>query len=180
MLTSVRLVLIAVTAIVVTGLSACSKQESVEEVLTYNGPFMEAENIETLYSDSAVLRIRLTAPKQLEFQNGDREFPQGLYVEFFDEQGKKSSTLRSNRGTYKKEENLYIVRGNAIVSNLVEKKSLHTEELNWDPETQKVYTDKFVKIIGPEQILTGNGLDANQDFSLYTIRDPRGIFPVEQ
>lgn len=165
---------------VLISLFSCGKEQAVDTVARYDGPALEADNVETLYSDSAVLRVRLTAPKQLELQNGNREFPKGLFIEFFDQKGVKSSTLKSDRGTFKKEENLYVVKGNVMVENLVEKKSLHTEELNWDPETQKVYTDKFVKIIGPEQILTGIGLDANQDFSLYKIKDPKGIFPVEE
>jgi LPS export ABC transporter protein LptC len=161
-------------------LFSCGKEQTIDDMATYDGPALEADNVETLYSDSAVLRVRLTAPKQLELQNGNREFPKGLYVEFFDERGKKSSTLKSDRGTFKKEENLYIVKGNVKVDNLVEKQSLHSEELNWDPETKKVYTDKKVRIVGPEQILTGIGLEANQDFSLYKIKEPTGVFPVEE
>lgn len=160
--------------------TSCRKSQDIESVATYEGPFMEAYNIETLYSDSAVLRIRLKSPEQLELKSGDREFPKGLYIEFFDETGKKSATLKSNRGTYKKEENLYIVRGNVIANNIVEEQTLHTEELNWDPETKKVYTDKFVRIVSPEQIITGTGLDANEDFSEYTIRGSRGEFTMDE
>jgi LPS export ABC transporter protein LptC len=172
---------ISIILIIISLLSAaCEKAQNPDEILTYSGPFVELDNVETLYSDSAVLRVKLKAAKQLELQNGDREFPQGLYIEFFDEKGKKSSTLTSNRGTYKKDDNLYIVRGNVMIQNLVEKKKLKTEELKWDPEKEKVKTDKFIRIEGPEEILTGTGLDANQDFSSYTIHKPEGIFPVEK
>ena len=143
---------------------------------TYQGPVMEVDNIETLYSDSTVLRIRLKAPKQIELQNGDREFPNGVYVEFFDEKGKKTSNLKANSGVYYKEQNSYKVTGNVIIKNLVEEKTMKTEELNWFPATKKVSTEKFIRIETPDQILTGEGLDAAEDFSNYKIRKPTGIF----
>jgi LPS export ABC transporter protein LptC len=161
-------------------LNSCFKEQNIDQMVSYNGPFAELDNIETLYSDSAVLRVRLKAPKQLEMQKGDREFPKGLYIEFFDEQGNKASTLTSNKGNYSKETNLYIVRGNVIIQNIKEKKTLKTEELFWRPDTKKINTDKFVRIEGPEDIITGTGMDATQDFSSYTLHHVEGIFPVEQ
>lgn len=147
---------------------------------TYQGPVMEVENVETLYSDSTVLRIRLKAPKQIELQNGDREFPNGVYVEFYDESGKMTSTLTANSATFYKEKNSYKVLGNVIIKNLEEQKTLKTEELNWFPDKQKVNTDKFIRIETPDQILTGEGLDAREDFSSYKIRKPKGVFTPEE
>ncbi|MBX9850337.1 MAG: LPS export ABC transporter periplasmic protein LptC [Cytophagaceae bacterium] len=159
--------------------SSCFKDQSPDAIVTYNGPFMELNNIETLYSDSAVLRVKLKAARQIELQNGDRTFPNGVYVEFYNESGVKTSTLKSNYGHYNKQENLYTVRGNVIIENLEEKNKLNTEELKWDPETQKINTTKFVRIETPEEIITGEGLEATQDFSDYTILRPKGRFTVE-
>lgn len=173
-----RILLISIVAMLC--FSSCFKDQSHDTVVNYEGPFVELDNVETFYSDSAVLRMKLKAPKQLELQNGNREFPNGLYIEFYDEGGIKSSTLTSNSGTYKKEENIYVVRGNVIIVNLEEKKRLNTEELFWNPETKKVNTNKFIRIESPEEILTGTGLDATQDFSSYTIHNPKATFPVNQ
>ena len=160
-------------------LSSCFKDENTDVVIAYNGPFIELNNIETFYSDSAILRVKLKAPKQIEMQNGDRTFPNGVYIEFFNESGIETSTLKSNYGQYNKQENLYTVRGNVIIENLEEKNKLNTEELKWDPETQKINTTKFVRIETPEEIITGEGLEAAQDFSDYTILQPKGRFSVE-
>lgn len=177
-MTQGRILIVCIIAML--SFSSCFKEQGPDVIVNYEGPFVELENVETFYTDSAVLRMMLKAPTQLELQNGNREFPKGLYIEFYDENGKKSSTLTSNSGTYKKEENIYVVRGNVIIQNLEEKKRLNTEELFWNPATKKVNTDKFIRIEGPEEILTGTGLDATQDFSSYTIHKPEGIFPVNQ
>ncbi len=49
----------------------------------YEGPVNSAQNIHILHSDSAVLRSEITAPKQLEFANGNLEFPEGVDIQFF-------------------------------------------------------------------------------------------------
>jgi hypothetical protein len=44
---------------------------------------------------------------------------------------------------------------------------------------KKFYTDKPVKIITPEQTLYGDGLEANEDFSAYTIKNIKGTLRVD-
>jgi LPS export ABC transporter protein LptC len=173
----VRFLAIIITSIFLT---ACFKDRDSNVVVNYDGPFMELSNIETIFTDSSILRVKLKAPKQQEEQNGDRKFPKGVYVEFYDEEGEMSATLKANSGEYKKDRNLYTVRGNVIIENKVEKKKLNTEELFWNPQTKKINTNKFVRIETPEEIITGEGLEATQDFSDYTILKPRGVFSVEQ
>ena len=57
--------------------------------------------------------------------------------------------------------------------------TLKTEELFWDPNAGDVSTEKFVKIETPEEIITGTGLKAKQDFSSWSINQPEGIFVIE-
>jgi len=146
----------------------------------YTGPTMENHDVITLYSDSAKLLIKLQAPLQQEFENGDRVFKDGLYVEFFEKEGQEvTSTLKSNYGKQDRN-NLFLARGNVVVNNLEKKEKLETEELYWDKRKAKIYTDKFVRITTPEQIIMGNGLQSNQDFSNYRIRDVTGIIDLEE
>lgn len=177
--------LIAGFAIVLFAVAASSCMKSTkqfEEMKPYDGPMMVVDDVETLYSDSAVVRVKLKAAKQIELQNGDREFPNGVFVEFFDEAGRASSTLKANTGKYQKESNIYIVNGNVEIHNTVKKEKLNSEELNWDPRTHKIYTEKstFVRIETPDEILTGKGLTATEDFSQYKILDPVGTFTLPE
>jgi len=147
---------------------------------TYDGPVIELRDIETLYSDSAILRIKLRAPLEYEFQNGDRTFPEGLNLIFYTEYGEISSTLRSNHGKFEKKTGIYNVTGNVIIKNKLENEQLNCEELNWIPAEERIFTDKFVRIETPKEILMGEGLDANEDFSKYTILKPTGIFTINE
>lgn len=169
-------------AICFTLLVACKEEKTdPAKFKVYTGPLMEVDSVETWYSDSARLKIKMTAPKQLLLESGDRDFPKGVYVIFYDETGKiVNATLQGNHGHFSKEKNMYTVTGNVIVVNKKENSTVNTEELNWSQITRKIYTDRFVTIQTPNEILKGEGLDAEQDFSRYSIRKPTGIFSVEK
>ncbi|WP_242921567.1 LPS export ABC transporter periplasmic protein LptC [Pontibacter liquoris] len=151
-----------------------------DKVETYKGPLIENHDVVTLYSDSARLQIKLMAPVQQEFENGDGVFPKGLNVEFYGKPGQITSTLKANYAKQDRHKNLYLAQGKVEVENRVKKEKLETEELFWDKNKALIYTDKFVKITTGEEILMGNGLRANQDFSKYRILKPTGIISLQE
>lgn len=161
-------------------LISCKDDKDINKMVPYDGPIMEVNNVETLYSDSAQIRVRLTAPKQLVMENEDLKYPKGIYIEFYDEKGAISSTLRANSGVYNKTKNMHTVTGNVIIVDSVKAQTMNTEELNWEPAKKKIHTDKFVTIQTPKEILKGEGLTANQDFSDWRILKPTGVFPVPE
>lgn len=155
-------------------LFSCSIKEASKPVV-YNGPLTEAEDVDMLYSEKDMIKVNLKARKINDLQNGDREFPEGIYLEFFDEFGKLTSTLRANDAYYFKQEDKWRGRGKVEVKNIEKKQQLNTEELFWTPNTKKIFTEKFVTIrLENDEILYGTGLDALQDLSSYTITKPQG------
>lgn len=157
----------------------CTTQETAKPVL-YEGPLSEAEDVVMYYSEKEVVKVMLKAKKIFEFQNGDREFPEGIYIEFFDEFGKMTSTLKANSAYYFKEENKWRGRGAVEVVNIEKQEQLNTEELFWKQDTKKIFTDKFVTIKLQNEVIYGTGLDAAQDLSSYQIKNPEGEFVVEE
>jgi LPS export ABC transporter protein LptC len=164
--------------------SCNTEEEKKKEALVnkpFDGPMMKIDTVTTYYSEQAEIRIKLEAPQQWEYQNGDRKFPKGVYIQFY-EKGKsvKASYLKSNWAFYSKAKNTYTVRDNVIAENKLEKKKLKTEELLWNPVTGKVSTDKFVQMQTGTEVLLGDGLDADQDFKKFKVRHPHGIFSVAE
>jgi LPS export ABC transporter protein LptC len=159
---------------------SCSETRSVDDMTLYEGPILELTNIVTYYSDSAVVRLKLEAPKQLEFENNDSEFPDGLYLEFYDKDGSISATLEANYAyKYSKEEKWRALR-NVVIRNIENDEEVHTEELFWEPDKELVYTNKFVRIETEDQILMGEGMEASQDFSWWRILDARGTISLDE
>ena len=56
---------------------------------------------------------------------------------------------------------------------------LNTEQLFWDENKQKIYTNKFVRIKTAKQIIYGDGLISNTDFTQYKITNIRGTIELD-
>lgn len=160
---------------------ACGNTDKeLENIKPYDGPVNTAENMVLYRSESATLRVKLITDKFEEFANGDREFPKGIYMEFYNEEGVMTTTLKANEAKYFKEEDHWRGRGDVVIKNVENGQQLNTEELFWKPSKERMFTKKFVKITLPDQVLYGKGLEAKQDFSEYTIKQPEGEFYVDE
>jgi LPS export ABC transporter protein LptC len=156
-------------------LVSCSRkaaEEEQDEGEAYTGPLIEADSVEILYSDSAIVVIRVQAAKQYEYENGNREFPEGIFVEFFEKDGTISSTLEADRGYYFREQDRYTAVGQVEIKSKKDQNELYTDTLHWSPPEEKVYTKAKVLIAQGTDTLRGQGLEAAQDFSTYEILKP--------
>ena len=161
-------------------LISCDSEMAEEaEKTIYQGPLRTLDNAEIIHSDSARLKAKILADKVYNMQNGDREAPEGMFITFYEKDGSKSSTLKADYAYYTEENKIWHAQGNVIVHNIENQETLKTEELFWDPQSGDVNTEKFVKIETPEEVITGTGLVAKQDFSTWSLKQPEGIFVIE-
>lgn len=160
-------------------LTSCEEKKKVEVANKYNGPLMATENLMVMYSDSGRTTVKLTTARQLKFENEDEVYPKAVYVTFYDKNGVEYSSLRGDSGRYEKSKGLYKVMGNVFFFNRLQQQSLSTDLLNWSPLQKKVYTDKRFTIKTPKEELHGVGMDADQDFTHYTMRRTKGTFAVD-
>jgi LPS export ABC transporter protein LptC len=139
-------------------------------------------DVEVLYSDSAIVRVRVTAPllkNYIERGNPRQEFPEGVKVEFLNAYQKVENTLTAKTATRNPEKGTVIAR-DSVVMNTIKQERLETEELTWDEKTAKIHTDKFVKVTKPGEVIYGFGLEAEQDFSYWKILVPKGRIKADQ
>lgn len=169
----VRLVLNLKLCLPLFFLFSCTLKEKPKPII-YDGPLRQAENIVMHYAEKEKVKTVLRAKKFNEFQSGDREFPEGIYLEFYDETGKMTSTLKANTAYYFKQENKWRGRGNVVVVNMEKQQQLNTEELFWMPATKKIFTEKFVTIADHQDVIYGTHLKANQDLSDYSLKETTG------
>lgn len=145
-------------------------------------PGVEAiRDFETVYSDSARLRVRVTGPEMLR-KPAERlyvqEFTKGARIEFFDDGGAVSSTLDSRYGVRYEEDDRVLLR-DSVVWRSVGGDRLDTEELHWDPVGQKIYSDRFVRLRQADKEITGVGFESNQDFSRARVLAVQGVVERE-
>ena len=162
--------------------------EEVNQLFEKSEPGVEvARDIEMLYSDSAIVRVRVigaTLIRHLESDKPRDEFPDGIHVDFLDPDGTVNSTLDAERADRYTREKKVIARSDIDKTSPVILKNnqgerLETTELIWDESKRQVYTDKFVKITRPEEIIFAYGFVAKQDFSEYELKKVVGRFKVD-
>ena len=132
--------------------------------------------VEILYSDSAIVRVRVQAPllhNYSDLQENRQEFPEGITADFFGSDGKATSRITAKTATRFFKKQIIVVQDSVVVTT-VKNERLETEELTWDERGQKLTTEKFVKVSRPDEVLYGYGLDANQDFTYWKIKAPTG------
>jgi LPS export ABC transporter protein LptC len=161
-------------AVILTFFSSCEEKRKSYPMRFYAGPVLVSENLNTQYSDSGFLKMKLEAPLQEEFSNGNQEYPKGLKVTFFQKDGREKSYLRADFVQYNKQQDLYTATGNVLLEDLIKKETLKTRKLHWSRTEGKVFNNEYVEITTPSQILKGKGLSARQDFSQYNILEPEG------
>lgn len=143
---------------------------------------MKATEVSTLISDSGITRYRINTKTWLVFGNAKEPhwyFPDGIYVEKFDTLFQTDASIKADTAYYYDKKGLWRLVGNVSVASL-KGEQFDTSELFWDSKSEKVYSDKYIRIQQKEQIITGVGFESNQNMTKYVIRDSQGIFPVEE
>lgn len=159
---------------------SCSNDlKDIEKIKLMEQPNVEqAKNVEILYSDSAVLRMRIIASEMrniVDAKEPKREFPKGVHVDFFNENKGKSSELSANYAEYMEKKKEIILRDSVVIWNF-RNEQMETEELIWKERTNEIYSKKFVKITTPTEIIEGYGFSSDMEFTNWEIDSVSGIF----
>lgn len=148
-------------------------------------PLLISTEIVMEYSDSALLKARVTAPLLKEYGPPDNftVLPKGIDVAFYSPSGKITSTLHADSAVIRRNSDLMEAYRNVTVKNEGGEK-LETDELVWrnssDPALRELFTFTFVKITKGDEVLFGEGLRANETFTRYKIIKPQGNFYISE
>jgi LPS export ABC transporter protein LptC len=158
-------------------------KKETRQVITQDDVAVEVSHgVEILYSDSAAVRVRVTGPLMLNYSERDdprQEFPQSVRIEFLEPDLSIKSVMTSKHAVRRQDKGEIVARDSVVMTTAKEEK-LETEELTWNEKTAKVYTEKFVKVTKPGEVIYGYGLEASQDFSYWKITVPKGRIKVDQ
>ncbi len=142
-----------------------------------DSPQAVAEGLNLKFTDSGRLVAILRSPKMFDYTNKNfpfREFPDGLEVEFFDENNKKN-TITSDYGIIYDETGLIDLRGNVVIVTS-DSTQLEANQLYWDQNKSWVFTDRPNTIKFPDGgVNRGQGFDSNQNFGNFRSRTNIGV-----
>ena len=147
------------------------------EVNVENRPLLHGEGISQLISDSGVTRFHLEAEIWDAYANDTTSywfFPKGIYVEQYDSLFQVSGYVRADTAYCYDRMGLWHLIHNVVVRNAEGTTTFETSELFWnqkEPATSResIYTDKFVKITTPIEVITSKGIKSNQSLTKYIL-----------
>lgn len=174
--------LISVMLIGLAFFNSCISNDNEAEILVDENVYPDQilKDVEILYSTKGEVQFKLKAPilKQYSGKEAYNEMPEGVDIEIFDSTLKVTTKLTSNYAIDISYADKMEAKYDVIVVN-DKGEQLNTEHLVWNKKTSKITSDVFVKITTETQVLMGDGLIANQDFTNYRILKPRGIINIE-
>jgi len=146
-------------------------------------PIESSKDAEFLYSDSAQIKMKLITA-QIDRFAGEKSYfetPKGLQLFFYDNYPVIKSRLKADYGIGKDTINniarMDVKRNVEVINEKGDK--LNTEHLIWDAQKKRIYTNEFVKITTKDEVIWGNGLDADEDFSHYEIKNVTGQINIK-
>lgn len=165
--------------------SACSgSQKNLADAIVSRDsiPLMRTVGVETLISDSGVIRYKVIADEWTIFDRLDPPFwafEKGVYLEQFDENLSKEATIEADTAYYYETKKLWKLRGNVHIENLKNEK-FDTQLLFWDQGHEKVYSDKKIRIEQIDKVIIGQGFESNQQLTDYVIHNTEGVFYLDE
>ena len=138
------------------------------------------KNVNIQYSDHGNTKIKAEAKTLTRFnvEKPYLEFPDGIKVTFYSADRQVSTTMTAEYASAVENSNIMTARKNVEVINAKGEK-LNTEEIIWDEQKKVIYSNAFVKISTTDEIIWGNGMVANEDFTDYVIKKVIGKVKVK-
>ena len=131
--------------------SSCGgKKKELGEAITERDslPSMATLGVVTYISDSGVTRYRMEAEEWLMY---DRKrpsywaFEKGVYLEQFDSLFNVDASIKADTAYFYDKQKLWKLMGNVDIKNRKGER-FNTELLYWNQATEKVYSDRFIRI----------------------------------
>ncbi len=163
-------------------LFSCRSDLQTIDAMTHreDGPVESAFDVEIIYSDHGYIRMLLQAEQMDRFENEQTylELPRGLHVIFFDTLKRETSSMSARYAISYEDTEIIEARNDVVVINELGEQ-LNTEQLIWDQKKEIIYSEKFVKITTENEVLYGEGFEADERFDQWRILRPHGTIRID-
>jgi LPS export ABC transporter protein LptC len=148
---------------------ACGREESNAPALPVDVPDQIIENSTITFSQEGIRSATIFAEYVAVYEKRDLKKAKKVYVDFYDKKGNHTSVLVADSGMIQERKQKFEALGNVVVTT-DEGIKLETQSLRWDPESAKIVTEDFVTITKGKDVITGYGLEADQELKYFVIK----------
>lgn len=156
-------------------------------------PFLEVEDdvlmemyvVEYTFSDSAILRAKMTAGRVTERIPKERreafhELAGGVRIEMFDYYGRTNGVITSDSAIFYTNMDVATLYNNVKLVNK-KRETMETDSIVWAQKKDSIFTDAPVHITtSAQEIYARDGLKAKADFSSYVLYGTSGEVEIDE
>lgn len=180
--------LVLIGFVVLISTSGCGGDDPPPEL-----PFLEVQDdvlmkmyvVEYLFTDSAILRAKMTAGRVTERspkegQEPFHELAGGVRIELFDYYGRTNGVITSDSAIYYDNMNQATLYDNVELVNK-KRETMETDSIVWAQEKDSIFTGAPVHITtSAQEIFARDGLKAKADFSSYVLYGTSGEVEIDE
>lgn len=185
-LSKIRRFLPVVTFLSLMLLCGCHEEDKlgvVRSIDTKNRPQLSTRNVSTLISDSGYTKYKVLTPLwNIYGQQGEKDpywdFPEGVYLRQLDKDLKEVSMVAADSACYFPNKKIWELYGRVEIDQK-DKAYFYSDRIFFDDRMKLIYSDTFIHIKTPTQILEGVGFESNMTLTKYRVIKPTGMFPTQ-
>lgn len=143
-------------------------------------PTLSTRNVATVISDSGFTKYKVVTPLWNVYNEAEVpywDFPEGVYLRQLDHDLKVVSTVAADSAVYVPSKKIWELYGSVEIDQK-DKAYFFTPRIFFDDRNKRIYSDTFIHIKTPTQILEGVGFESNQEMTNYRVLKPMGMFPA--
>ena len=166
-------------------LGACSKKKVEVKNLAVDPDSLYTARmvaLNTLISDSGLIRYRMTAPELLIYERSERNewvFPRGLILRPYDLKSGSQVFIKADSAIRRPLKEEWELIGHVHVQGPAGQR-LKTQRLFWLRSEQRLYSDDTTYFVTNGKELRGSHFNAKDDLSWYEIYDNKGSFDYDE
>jgi LPS export ABC transporter protein LptC len=171
----------AISLLIILAVTGCDKKiETIPKTDFLVLPSYTARNFQTTLTDSGLVQLVMYSPLLEKYDNRDfpyTEFTQGIKVVFYEGKKDPIASVVSKYAKYTQTNNVWELKDSVVVINENNEK-LETELLYWNQQSDKIYTDRFVKVTSGNDVILGYGLESDSHLRNRVIKKIRAEFYI--
>jgi len=131
-------------------------------------PTSEVSGAKIYLYDRGRVTTEIVADNILKFESKDSTMAYVVDINSFDSLGNVATHVVGDSSVIKEADGRFTIFGNVVVTT-EDGMRLETDYLHWNSKNDRIYTDAFVRITTPEEVLRGWGMEADRRLKRYKI-----------
>ncbi len=160
---------------------SCGNGGSEGEVNAETLMTQKSDTLTLIYSENGVKQYRFYTPLMERYELAREpymEFRYGIDIVTYDSLDNPESTLVSDYAIYYENRKLWEARGNVVATGQ-DDRTLYTQQLFWDQQTGRVYSNVDSKVVQDGDVFIGEGFESDDKFQNWTFRNYVGRITVD-